>query len=358
MAIAGEEGVDDGSEEIELPEPKKVEGEEEGDGAEEAAAAKASGRLAEGGEGEEGGENADGGTDSAGRPKKTSKQRREERRSSERRIREERDFLLSQNREILERLAQVETSGLDSRLLVVDSRLNECLNDAAQAEALEVEALAAKNTEQAIQFRKVGQAARGKANFLDQEKTRLAQAQAAQKARPSQPAPVPGAAEVAQHAAQYRADKAWLQFDQNGRPANPESFTALAIDAALQKEGSFDPRDQGYWQELNKRVKSALPRFFGTESQGADDDDDEDDLEPAVQQRQPVVRQPAKAAAPVSGRKGPAVGSSGSQQAAAPNSFRLSKERIDALKEIGEWDTPTQRKEWASHYAKWDKEHS
>lgn len=351
--MAEKEGsVEDGSEEIEID--KAAEGEEsevEEEGGEEPA--KASGRLAEGGEAAE---EEEGAADSkAARPKKTSKQRRDERRRTERLIREERDFYQSQYREVLGRLNEVEATGLDSRMLVVDGRLNECLNDVAQAESLEMEALKAGNTAEALQFRKVREAANGKATLFRQEKDRLAQAQAARTSRPQTRMPAPGAAEIAAHAARYRADKAWLQFDQNGGPLNPETAVALSIDAALKREGDLNEREDAYWKELDKRVRSALPRLFGEPDTG-DADDDEDDLEPVVQQ-QPVKQAPVRAAAAASARKGPAVGSSGSQQAAGAT-YRLSKERIDALKEIGEWETPEQRKSWAQYYKNWDKEHS
>jgi hypothetical protein len=350
MKVEGEEQVQEGSEEIEIDPP--AEGEEP---EVEEEPAKASGRLAEGGEaGEEGGE---GGADGErARPKKTSKQRRDERKRTERLIREERDFYQSQYRDVLSRLNEIEATGLDSRMLVVDGRLNECLNDAAQAESLEMEALKAGNTQEVIQFRKVREAANGKANLFRQEKERLAQAQAQRTSRKTTPAPTPGAAEVAAHAARYRADKAWLQFDQSGAPLNAETAVALSIDAALKREGDLNEREADYWQELDKRVRSALPRLFGEPVSGdADDDEDDEPVEPVIQQ--PTKAAPARAAAAASGRKGPAVGSSGSQQAAGPT-YRLSKERIEALKEIGEWDTPEQRKSWAKHYQQWDKEHS
>lgn len=355
MEGEGEEHLSDGSEEIEIDKPAagEAEADEEGEGKE----AKASGRLAEGGEGEEEeGEGADGKTV---RPKKSSKQRREERRRTERAIREERDFYQSQYREVLGRLNEVEATGLDSRMLVVDGRLGECLNDVAQAETLEMEALKAGNTQEALQFRKVREAANGKASLFRQEKDRLANAQAARTTRKNTPAPAPGAAEVAAHAARYRADKAWLQFDQTGAPLNAETAVALSIDAALKREGDLNERETDYWHELDKRVRSALPRLFGEPSSGGADDDDDDDepVEQAVTQPRQAAKPPAKAAAAASARKGPAVGSSGSQQTAGAT-YRLSRERIEALKEIGEWETPEQRTSWAKHYKQWDKEHS
>lgn len=348
-----EEHVSDGSEEIEIEVEKAVEG-EEAETEEGGEAAKASGRLAEGGEGdEEEGEGADG---KNVRPKKSSKQRREERRRTERAIREERDFYQSQYREVLGRLNEVEATGLDSRMLVVDGRLGECLNDVAQAETLEMEALKAGNTQEALQFRKVREAANGKASLFRQEKDRLANAQAARTTRKNTPAPAPGAAEVAAHAARYRADKPWIQMDSNGIPLNAETAVALSIDNALKREGDLNERETDYWQELDKRVRSALPRLFGElPTGGADDDDDDEPVEQAATQQRQIVKPPAKVAAAV--RKGPAVGSSGSQQTSGAT-YRLSKDRIDALKEIGEWETDAQRKSWAQHYKQWDKEHS
>lgn len=317
-------------------------------------------RLAEGGEAE-GGEGEEGQQGDAGgiaRPKKTSKQRRDERRSAERRVREERDFLLQQNAEMMQRLASVETTAIEARLLTVDSRLSECLNDAEQAELLELDALKGNDNQAVLQARRIREKAASQANLFRAEKQRLTDASAQQKTRPAQAAPIPGAAEIAQQAAQFRADKPWVQFAQNGAPLNAETAVAVSVDHALKKEGRLSERDPAYWQELDKRVKAALPHLFQTANTDQEDDEDEDDdfVETATTTQKPAQRQAAKPAVAAStGRKGPAVGSSGRQQNAGASVTRLSPDRVAALKELGVWEDPKERAVWVKNYEDYDR---
>lgn len=306
---------------------------------------------------EEGGEDDAVVTDPANpeRPKKSSKQRRDERKAVERRVRDERDFLLQQNAEILNRLAAVEGTALNSHLVTVDSRLSECLNDVEQAERLEIAAREGKDVEAELQARKIRQKAADRASLFQTEKERLSSLMAQRKTAPQVPVPVPGAQEINQHAAQFRADKPWLQFGQNGAPINAETAVAVSIDHALSKEGRFGARDKSYWDELDKRVKAALPQLSSGYHQEGDDLEDEDD--PVVQQQQTTQKPKtatAKVAAVASGKKGPAVGSSARQGTSQGPPMRLSAERVSALKELGVWGTPEQ-KEWVEEYAKYDR---
>ena len=57
-------------------------------------------------------------------------------------------------------------------------------------------------------------------------------------------------------AEQWAADNDWFGTD------NVMTAAALAIDAELKGEG-YDPEDQDFYKEINKRVKSAFPHKFG-----------------------------------------------------------------------------------------------
>ena len=57
-------------------------------------------------------------------------------------------------------------------------------------------------------------------------------------------------------AAKWAADNDWFGTD------NVMTAAALAIDAELKGEG-YDPEDQDFYKEINKRVKSAFPHKFG-----------------------------------------------------------------------------------------------
>lgn len=279
------------------------------------------------------------------RHKQTSKERREKRRQKERRIRDERDFLLQQVTDLTQRLSSVEGTALQTRMGLVDSQMSECLNDAASAESLEFDALQQGDRDGALQARRIAEAARERARLFKAEKERLG----SYTQRQPQVAPSPGAAEIQRLSADFRADKPWLQFGANGVPLNPETAVALSIDHALKKEGRHSEYESDYWQELDRRVKAAVPHLFA----GGDDDDLDDEVD--VGEEKAEVKKPAPKQA---ARKGPAVGSSGAQAASGTPKQTLSPERVAAIKELGEWDDPKLRDEWIKYYQRYDREHA
>jgi len=320
------------------------------------------GRLAEGGEADGEGE-IDGAkpNGNAEKPdhKKTRRQRNDQYRRAAARMREERDYLLQQNAEIIQRLAQVENSALENRLLTIDGRLQECNSDADQALTLETQALQQGDQESIRSARQIRERALSRANVLQQERDRLQQAitsrgtQAAPRFQP----PMPGQAEVNNHAARFKADKPWLQFRQDGSPANRETAVYHAIDLAMQAEGRYVASDADYWSELDRRGRSALPHLFGeNEDEGAGDEVEL--VQPQTQQRQaPPVQRANPVGKPVA--KGPAVAGSGRQANAGAVTRRLSPGRVEALRELGLWGnnlTPAEKKEQAD-YIKYFEQH-
>jgi hypothetical protein len=343
-------------------------GEHQGDvenGGEAAQPVVADARLAEGGEvndpNSHGADEQAPGQNAQGRHKKTAQERKDQYRRAAKRYREERDYALQQNFEIMQRLAAVEGSAIETRLLTVDGRLVEHQNDADTALNLEAEALKQGDTEALRQARQIREAALSKVNVLKAEKDRLTQAIQQRASRPPvQQPPVPGQAEIQKHVADFKADKPWLQFGPQGQPVNRESAVLHAIDLAMQGEGRLHANEPEYWAELNKRAKAALPHLFGETDEGADDDDDVDTAQVTTQQRTTVPPAKATVAAPV--RKGPVTAGSGRQATAGPVRKRLSPERVDALKQIGVWDarTPAEIKErdaYIKEYEKYDREH-
>lgn len=298
-------------------------------------------RLAEGGEAEIDDQGQDPEGKGAGEHqrhdgKKSRKQRQDQYRRAARRLREERDFALQQNFEIMQRLAALEGSALETRLLTIDGRLTEYQNDADQALSLESQALTQGDSEALRQARLIREQALSRASVLKTEKDRLQQAitqRASQPQRPKQQ-PLPGQAEINQLAARFSADKPWLKFSQEG-PANRETAVLHAIDLAMQAEGRFHASEPEYWSELDRRGRAALPHLFG-EGEGGDLEDELDTTVQQTQQRQA----PTQKAAPQAEKrvaKGPAVAGSGRQANAGATTKRLSAERVQALRDLGLW---------------------
>jgi len=303
-------------------------------------------RLSEGGEAEQDQDKPD--DDTQERHRETSKERRERKKRRERELRETNIALWRQNQEIMRRLANVEGRSLESQVLTVDSRLSECINDADQAERIELAAQKAGNDEDVRAARRLREEAQNRAAQLQATKDRLAQALTQQRNQPVPQAP-PVGAEVIEHSTRFRSDKPWIQFGPNNQPGNLETATAVSIDAALKAEGRISETEPRYWQELDKRVKAALPHLFRSAQADEDYDDDEDDELSEAQQGQ-AGRQNA--------RRNPPVGTSSRNGAASRTVSRISAGRVAAIKEAGMWDDPKERARAIKAYEKYDKQNA
>ncbi len=125
--------------------------------------------------------------------------------------------------------------------------------------------------------------------------------------------------ELASHAVRFMKDKPWYNLNGQDR----DSVLVSSLDVALTSEG-LDPRDQEYWDELDARVREALPHRF----EGAN-----------------------------GARRGPPVrggGASGRSTPAAPNP--LTPHRIEAMKQAGIWDDDEKRERMIQRYREFDKQ--
>lgn len=120
----------------------------------------------------------------------------------------------------------------------------------------------------------------------------------------------------------------WMESNKWYNPAgqDQDSRIALTLDQQLAQEG-WDPTTPQYWQELDSRVKKYLPHRANSGK--------------------------------ISGTK-PRSTVSGSGRDAGPRtsdkSYRLSAERVKALKDAGIWDDPKQRAEAVKRFREYDKQ--
>lgn len=134
---------------------------------------------------------------------------------------------------------------------------------------------------------------------------------------------------VANHARQWMADHRWYRA--NGQ--DPDSRRVRRIDQELAEEGLV-PSSPIYWSELTKRVKKELPHRY---KPGYNDDTAGNGSEERVR-RQPV-------------------GSSGDRKSKGGNGKvvkTLSPDRVNALKQAGLWNNPTERARAIKSYEEFD----
>ena len=157
---------------------------------------------------------------------------------------------------------------------------------------------------------------------LMQVRSRMEQLNNIEKAysqRKAQPQPLDP--RVANNAKTWTQANAW--YDPQGR--DQDSRVVLMLDQTLAEEG-WNPLTAEYWEELGSRVKKYLPHRANR-----------DNITHTSKQKS-VVAGSGRETAPSSG-----------------TTFRLSAERVKALKDAGKWDDPAERNKMIKQYRDYDR---
>jgi hypothetical protein len=158
-------------------------------------------------------------------------------------------------------------------------------------------------------------------------KTKLAQVQMLKQRQleeakqPRNNVPSPATEVVQQNATEWLHSNRW--YDPSGK--DTDSRIAKVIDNALASEG-WDPADPEYWDELDNRLKERLPHRY-TGKTGGDRNR----------------------------RSGTSSGRTDVSGSAVKNTFTLSRDRVQALKDAGMWDDPSKRAKAIRSYADFDR---
>ena len=230
------------------------------------------------------------------------------------------DALKKQNAAMAERLAAVERKTSGAELARVDKAIEDAGVQVEYAKMKMREAVSRQDGDGVSQAEEMLYESRRKLESL----TNLKQQASRQISDPKQNISVPDPM-VQKLAADWMEDNPW--YDPNGR--NEESQIAQVIDKRLTEEG-FDPTSEDYWEELDSRMQKYLPQ---KNNSGYNDRN--------VQQRRP------RSVMTSSGRDSIATTKS--------NEFRLSPDRVFAMKEAGLWNDPVKRQNAIRKYAEWDR---
>ena len=224
------------------------------------------------------------------------------------------------NEELARRLAQVENAAAGFQFAQVDRLIED--------EATRVEYAKMKMTQAAQAGDVVAQV-----EYMEQfheAKNKLAQAQLLKRQHleesknPRNNVPNPAAEVIQRNAGDWLKSNRW--YDPSGR--DTDSRIAKVIDNDLASEG-WDPADPEYWDELDNRLKERLPHRYAGKTGGTERN---------------------RRTGTSSGRSD----TSGSP-AAAKNTFTLSRDRVQALKDAGMWDDPQKRARAIRNYAEFDR---
>lgn len=229
-----------------------------------------------------------------------------------------------------------EISARDEILQQMNERLNTVERRSQGADVAMVDAELQKTNEAYNYFKQVhadavtradGAAATDAQERMFQAMRRAEQLQGIKEAssKPRVPQAAPLDPRLKMHAEQWLERNKW--YDPNG--SDMDSRVAYTIDSELAREG-WDPKTEAYWKELDARVEKYLPhkakRVYNPSQSN-----------PGSSQRVPVAG---------SGRETSSSGNGG---------YRLSADRVQAIKDAGNWDDPVQRAKAIKYYQDYDK---
>lgn len=244
-------------------------------------------------------------------------QKKQYRRDKEDSYKREIEALKNQLREVNEWKNTVESRRVTSGIAQIDRAIKDAHDAVEVAKQAIREATETQNGAALVDAQELYYAARKRAEDLSSFKQR---AVSQMQQRPQQNIdPM-----VVKHAQDWMSSKEW--YDPTGR--DPDSRIALTIDNQLAEEG-WDPRAPEYWQELDERLKKYLPHRMSS-NYTADNSS----------KRRSIT--------------------SGSSQSGSTRSnageYRLSPERVRAMKDAGMWEDPEKRKRMIKRYMEIDKQ--
>jgi len=247
--------------------------------------------------------------------RKDNKDRRKEYVESLKRELASRDALLN---EVNQRLAVVERRSSGSEMAQLDNAEKEAVKYYNQFKEIHAQAVEQANGAVAADATEKMLMARQRVEQINNIKRAYQQKQ-------SQPAPLDP--RLVTHAQDWLSKNSW--YDPQGN--DNDSSIVLALDNRLAKEG-WNPTTPEYWQELDARVKKHLPHRIVSSynnSQG--------NRQSQSQMRSPVAG---------SGRESVGAKSTG---------YKLSPERVQAMKDSGVWDDPSERAKMIKYYQTYDR---
>ena len=232
--------------------------------------------------------------------------------------------LRKQNNELAERLAKLETRTSGAEMARIDKVIDDTGVSVEYAKMKIKEAMTAQDGDAMVRAQQLLYENQRKLESL----TSMREQAVKQLSAPKQNIQVPDHT-VQVMAAEWMKRNVW--YDPNARDV--DSRVAKTIDTALAEEG-YDPATQEYWDELDSRVSKYLPH------RAAAQDDDE-----------PAHRQ-------MSSRDRPQMTGTGrsTQTTARGTEFRLSPERVRALKDSGNWDDIAKRNKMIRKFAEYDRQ--
>jgi hypothetical protein len=227
--------------------------------------------------------------------------------------------LKKQNEDLAQRLASLEHKTSGAELARVDKAIEDAGVQVQYAQMKMRDAVARADGDGVSQAEELLYDARRKLESLQNVKQQASKQITQQPQRNIQ---VPDAT-VQRYAADWMERNPW--YDPHGR--NEESEIAQMLDKRLTAEG-YDPKSEDYWDELDDR----LSRFMPEKSKAG---------QPATRTQKPR--------SVMTGSGKDSIGTTKS------NEFRLSPDRVAAMKEAGAWNDPDKKRKMIQRFVEFDR---
>lgn len=246
------------------------------------------------------------------------------------------DHLAAQNRQMAEQLARLQNNDAAAKLNQLDLAIKEAADAQQQAMNVHANAVAKADGTTAAKAMEFMLQARDRVTQLSAVKDNMVQ-QATRPAGNTNPV-------VTRNATVFAQRNKWYK----GSSSNDQDSKVMTmLDTEVAREG-FDPATPAYWQELEARAKRYIPHRFSGEGATAQEESpvgNESSYNGSQQQRKPR--------SPVGG-----AGDRGNRPQESEGGFKLSSERVKAMKEAGIWDDPVRRQKMISKYRELDNQNS
>jgi hypothetical protein len=230
--------------------------------------------------------------------------------------------LKRQNDQMAERLAVLEKRTAGSDLARLDKAIEDGHLRLQYAKMKIKEATEMADGTASVEAQEAWYDARRQVEALESLRKKAVNSDSPKHSVPKAPDPL-----LKRHASDWMARNDW--YDPNGE--DMDSTVATKIDEKLMAEG-WDPKTSEYWEELDNRLTKYLPHRYNSGNGETNSRSSE--------------RRPRSV-----------VTSSGREftSSARPGEFRLSPERVRAIKEAGRWENLTERNKMIRKYAEYDR---
>lgn len=235
------------------------------------------------------------------------------------------ESLAAQNRKMAEDLMRLTQSDSSAKLSQLDGAIQEADQVFNHYKAIMADATAKADGTTAAQAMDLMLKARDRHTQLVGVKQSMVNAS-------RQPAPIDP--RVHKSAREFATKHSWYRGPQ---APDSDSQVMTMLDNQVTKDG-FDPTTDTYWTELESRAKKYLPHRFSSTNGGGDSYNDTTTRKP----RSPVGGSAQR----------------GSSSSDSEGGFKLSTERVKAMKEAGIWDDPERRQKMIAQYRKIDRDNS